>query len=473
MGFRWPTLVSRIGTATAALAFSTAWSIQMLPGARAADDSKGPVPATRPFEVSCGPGRRVVSAVTRPDITSTPVVACSFSQPLCVHAPSSFADKPLLRVLEAAERAARAYRAMGLPQPLPDGNLGGGPEFDIYVVPRLRRAVTIEDGAPTRNVWSLSDQAHAFTLLPPPFDDSGCRISFEVARALGDAICLGLNAGVDAGTLAMASSYLASVVASCDVVELSAVDEFQQHPERSLFVDDATVDDATRAQGSHLFPWFLDDAYGRGGVANVMLGAIALADRRTPPGAWTWVDKPNVVDVLSATMKSHASTFDALLLDFAVARAFGGDRSDGAHLVGTERYGASGRARLEWEVPYNSLPRRLAPRAPIEPTGATYLWVDARGAAPGAGLTFVADWEVPAVFRWSLVKVDQRGASVGRVDVATVFGSTHVERTVVDLDELGGVLVVGVNAGSADRSHPFDPGEQPLMPHGYAVTLFP
>jgi hypothetical protein len=31
--------------------------------------------------------------------------------------------------------------------------------------------------------------------------------------------------------------------------------------------------------------------------------------------------------------------------------------------------------------------------------------------------------------------------------------------------------VVGVNTGSLDRSHPFDPDEQPLMPHSYTVML--
>ena len=38
-------------------------------------------------------------------------------------------------------------------------------------------------------------------------------------------------------------------------------------------------------------------------------------------------------------------------------------------------------------------------------------------------------------------------------------------------DGLAGILVVGVNAGSIDRGHPFDPDETPFMPHAYTVTL--
>ena len=39
--------------------------------------------------------------------------------------------------------------------------------------------------------------------------------------------------------------------------------------------------------------------------------------------------------------------------------------------------------------------------------------------------------------------------------------------------DLAGVLVAGVNTGSVDRAHPFDPDEQPLMPHSYTVMLAP
>jgi hypothetical protein len=148
-----------------------------------------------------------------------------------------------------------------------------------------------------------------------------------------------------------------------------------------------------------------------------------------------------------------------------------GSRSDGKHMVDVERFGDLGRVRFEWSVPYGSLPRRLAPAVPLDPTGMTYLWVDLADAPPGAELTFVADWELPSVLRWSLVKVDKDGVEAGRVDVAGLFGASHVERTVVKLDGLAGVMVVGVNAGSDDRGHPYDPDEEPLMPHSYTVML--
>ncbi len=98
------------------------------------------------------------------------------------------------------------------------------------------------------------------------------------------------------------------------------------------------------------------------------------------------------------------------------------------------------------------------------------MWVDCDGAPPDAELTFVADWELPSIFRWSLIKVDKSGAESGRVDVAGVFGDSHVERTVVGLGDCG-VVDRGSQRRSTDRGHPFDPDEAPFMPHSYTVTL--
>jgi hypothetical protein len=408
-------------------------------------------------------GREAAPARERPDPAAAPVTACSFSEPVCVHAAASVDPGATMWTLRRAEHALRAYRALGFPAPLPDGALGGGPAYDLYLLPGEPAPATVADLVASGDAW---DRASAFTVLPPPSPRSGCEASFSIAQALAHAVGLRIDAGAEAGALSMESSYLASLVAPCESVELAAVDDLQRHPERSFAAGDPDQPD-----GALLFPWFLDDTYGRAGPGRVILALLGLAVQKTPPGSWTWNNEPDVFDVLRATMKDRGSTLDELLLDFAVARAFVGSRSDGAHLSDVERYGDAGRVRFEWAIPFGSLPRRLAPGAPIEATGMTYLWVDLAASPEAAELTFVADWELPSLFRWALVKVDKQGAEVGRVDVAGIYGASHAERTVVGLDGLSGLLVVGVNTGSIDRGHPFDPDEQPLMPHGYTVTL--
>jgi hypothetical protein len=424
----------------------------------------GPPPSNEPRST----GREVVPALSRPAAAATPVVACSFTEAVCIRAAASVAPAAVMETLGAAEHALRAYRALGFPPPLPP--------YDVYLVPAAEAPDTVADLTPTSDGW---DRASAFTVMPPPGPHDGCFTAFAVAQSVAHALALRFDAGAEDGALSMASSYLASLVADCEAVEIPAVDAFQAHPDRSFVAGDPsravmmgeTPKPPAQPDGALLFPWFLDDTLGVGGPGRAMMGLIALSCQRTPPGSWEWKNEPDIFDVLRSTMRDRGSSLDDLLLDFAVARAFVGSRSDGAHIVDVERFGDAGRVRFEWSVPFASLPRRLAPLEPIEPMGMTYVWLDLTGAPPGSEVTLVADWEPPELFRWSLVKVDHDGTEAGRLDVAGIFGETHAEKTLIGLDGLAGVIVVGVNIGSVDRSHPFDPDEQPLMPHGYTVTL--
>lgn len=410
-------------------------------------------------------GREVAPLRARPEAAEAPVVACSFREPVCVHAPAATPPAASLWTLRHAERAIQVYRALGLPGPLPDGALGGGPGFDLYLVPGTEHPVTTIDLLPQgRGI----DRQSAFTVMAPPALPDACEARAAVAHAIAEAICLRFDAGAEEGAIAMTASYLSSIASGCELVDMAAIDDFQRAPERAITAGSAGV-----ADGSLLFPWFLDDAYGRGTPGNVIAALFSIATQRTPPGSWTWNNEPDLFDALRASMKDRGQSLDDLLLDFAIARAFVGSRSDEAHLVDVARFGDMGRVRFEWSVPFTSLTpaRRLAPTLPIDPTGSTYVWLDLEGAPAGAELTFAADWELPSLFRWALLKIDRSGAEAGRVTVAGVYGDGHVERSVVGLDGLAGVLIVGVNAGSVDRSRPFDPDEVPLAPHSYTVTL--
>jgi hypothetical protein len=463
-----PAISGRAASARLAGAFGLAGGLlagALFAGAARADEPP-PIPIGPPAYDEARPtGREVAPPRGRPDAAEAPVTACSFREPVCVHAQEKTPPASTLWTLRWAERALRAYRALGLPPPLPDGALGGSPAFDIYLLPSAGEARTVPDLVPQ---GGGHDRQSAFTILPPPPPPpaAGCAASFTIAQGIAHAVALRFDAGVEDGAASMLASYLASLATDCSVMELAAVDAIQRFPERSLFAGSPDVPD-----GSLLFPWYLDDTYGQGPPGKIIASLVAISAQQTKPGSWEWNNEPDLLDTLRANMKSRSSSLDALLLDFAVSRAFVGDRSDGAHLSGVERFGAMGRVRFEWALPFGSLPRRVAPMRPLEPTGSTYLWVDLAGAPAGAELTFAADWELPSIFRWALVKIDKDGGEAGRVEVAGVYGDGHVERTVVGLDGMAGVLVVGVNGGSFDRGHPFDPDEGPGMPHSYTVTF--
>jgi hypothetical protein len=436
----------------------------LAPSSARADEPPPLVLGPAPSDEIRATGREVAPARARPDAARVPLVACSFRDAVCVHAEAATSPAAILWTLRWAEDALATYRALGLPPPLGDAGLGGSPAHDIYLL-------AAEDG-PTTTTDLIArgpgfDSQSAFTILPPPSAPfTTCFAPNAVAQAIARAVLFRFDAGLEAGTSAMTSTYLASLAAECSLADLAAVDDFQRSPERALtsFAPDAPA-------GSLLFPWFLDDVYGQSTPARVVTTLIAVAAQRTAPGSWEWSNEPDLFDTLRVNTKARASSLDTLLLDFAIARAFVGTRSDGMHLTGTERFGDFGRVRFEWAVPFTSLPRRLAPTRPLDPTGATYLWIDCADAPASAELTFVADWELPSIFRWALVKIDKTGAESGRVDIAGVYGDSHAERSVVGLSGLAGVLVVGINGGSTDRGHPFDPDEAPFMPHSYTVTL--
>jgi hypothetical protein len=396
----------------------------------------------------------------KPPRPSASPVGCSAFEPLCVHLGSFDVPPDAQRILEAAERAFAAYRALGLPRPLPDDRRGGSPAFDLYVEPAIDDPASFADDP--SSVFRF-DRASAYAVVPPVAPGPPCATDAMVARVVAQAILLGLDAATGDGTLAAGSTYLAQVVAPCPALETAAVDLVQRSPERAILRSSRG-----RPSGDLLFPWFLDAAYGAADDGAVFAMLVTAGAQLS---AAELTDEPDVFDVLRRVLPPQGLRLGDVLLDFAVARAFAGTRADGEHLPDSERFGTFGRVRFEWSVPYATLPRRLGPARPIEATGSTYLWLDLADAPSGSGLVFDAAWEVAQVFQWALVRVDAQGREIGRQEVGGVFGNDRAQLTLEDLTDVAGILLVGVNLGGDDRSAPDDPDEPPRE-GGYEVTLY-
>lgn len=430
----------------------------------ARDPRQAPSPAKPGNRPTAPPA---TSATAAPSTSpGEPPRACSFRVPVCVQIAEGVPAWAAAEVFRAAESALSGYRALGLPMPLGDERRGGTSAYDLYLGGTTGPAVTLAD---PETEPRTTDQSAAYTLFPLP-STWGCDLQFEVARHAAEAIFLRADAGAERSMLAAASSYLASIVAPCAAVEAPAVDRFQAEPHRAI-TDLGASGAASPASGNMLFPMYLEENGGSGDPGRLVTSLFAIATQKTDPTSLTWQNEPDTFDALRSSLRFRRDTLDDLLLGFAVDRAFVGDRSDGGHLWATDLYGAAGRVFFEWSIPYASLPRRLAPARPLDPTGATYLWLDLANAPKDAEITFVADWELPAMFRWSLVKIDKSGAESGRIDVAGIVGTSHAERTVIFREELAGLIIVGTFTGSLDRTLPFDPDESPFMPHSYEVTL--
>lgn len=427
------------------------FSVALLAGIAALSSAVGAAHALETPPLPMGP--------TRPAAEGE-LLACSTRRSVCVHAPQTAERARVAEALAAAEGASLALDALGLPRPLLDLDRGGSPAFDIYldaarVTPALGRD---DDGFdPVR------ERATAFLTLAPE-DIAGCRGRHHVASGLARAGLLGLDASTDPATLDLAGEAFAVIAAPCSTLEIETVDTFQRAPERTL-----TGDGITAQPGSWLFSHFLDARYGTGVPGRIAAALVAIGGQRT---ARAPVDEPDPFDALRATQKARGGSLGDTMLDFAVDRAFLGSRDDDAHLPDVAYFGDLGRPRIEWNVAFTSLPRRLAPARPVEALGATYVWLDLQGAPADAEITAVVEWEQPVLFRWTFVKIGKEGSEKGRVDVAPVFGEFRQERTMRDLQDLAGVLMVGVNEGEASRKDPFDPGGPQLAPRSYLLTIY-
>lgn len=406
--------------------------------------------------------------------------ACSLHLPICVGAARSQA-KTAQAVLASAERAWETMTgALGFPAPDVDPDTLAYP---IVLAPNAAELASTRLAA--RDARAVLDRGRAFTVVDPSAK-AGCPLDGAIATALARATLARLSPGADEGVARSTSAYVASLVAPCSLAYAAdAATSFQAHPERAIA--DALGGDPSAiaptwpsppsranllfADGAALFWSRIDWAYTRtpGGIVHATWCATAT---KTPLGEREWWNEPDAFDVLRVSFKDalhSGSTLADLLLDAAVARAFFGAADDGLHQPETATLGEPARVALDWEMPWPDKPHRIAPRAPVMPTGSSYVLIHHAGAPKGARLRVELAWEEHALFRWALVKLDAAGKELARVVVPTRERATEASFTLVDVDAADRILLVGVNAG--DPSYAFDPDDAVWEPHGWLLTV--
>ena len=395
-------------------------------------------------------GRTFESPVARPP--DGVVRVCSFDWPICAHGDSPAAT---LGALATAEAAMSAFSSRSrLPTPMPDAR-GGSPAFDLYLAKT--------DGAPLRVGFEAPtstpvDRAAAFAIVDARLPE-GCARRTAIARGVAMAMLAAVDGGADAGSFGVTSSYLAASATGCWTAALQAVDDAQEHPERAL-VRGADFDDA-----SIVLPLYLEGGFGAG-PPGTLLSALWYGGRQTtPPEATRFHNQPDLWETIRRVGRAKEKRLDEVMLDIAIARAFYGDREDGQHVAESAFAGAFGRVRFDAAWPFRTLPRRVA-FTPLEPTGSTYVWIDLAGAPSDLSLAIHAEWESPVTMRWAVVRVGENGEETSRIEITTERGIRVVERSVLGLGGLAGLVVVGVNIGDLGINEPFRLDEAPYEPHG-------
>lgn len=450
---------SAVAFAIAAAAFARITS--------AAEDGGAPEPRPGPPLIYASPPR-----------IADEVRACSFVVPVCVKTAKSTPGQNVLFAVDAAERAWRMLTGvLGLPPPDVDPQTLA---YDVYLTNDAPHGTFLA----ARDIRSRIDRARAFSVVDARMR-AGCIAEGAIARELARAILFRVAPATDEATAAAQTSALAELVVPCaSAMSADAVDAFQKRPERA--VADALAGDPSAwpgtsspggpldtlfARGASLFWSRIDWAYGKS-PGSIISATWALSPTMTESGARFWNDKPDKFDVLRVSFKgalSTRSTVHDLFLDSAIARAFIGAADDGIHAPESRTFGDAGRLPLDWEIPWPDKPRRIAPRTPVFPTGASYLVVKREGARPGSRLRVEIEWEEHALFRWAFVKLDAQGHELGRVVIGAPERATEAQSTLVDLDGVDRILIVGANVG--DPAYAFDPDDEIWESHAWLLTL--
>jgi hypothetical protein len=395
-------------------------------------------------------GSEVSSPAQRPSPSEVP--GCAFRAPVCVHRGAGVSEAKAALTLVALERAWLDL-SVGLALPPPVDVV------DLYLDARHAELVVGHDPPELGRF----DRARGFCLLgnEPPAE-----LQRSVTLCIGESIALGVDPAETPHLRRAYATHLWHLVGNPTNRDYAALDDIQANPQLAV----ATRERNFSSEGAAIWFDYLENSRGAGAPGTLATSLFASSSGKTDPRSLLWDNAPDMFDVLRHTLATPRAYAD-MMIDFAVTRAFLGDRDDGAHFVQSEWLGTFGRVRFDWSIPLSSLPRRVAPLKPIEPNGAMYLWLDLDRVPDKTELGFRGEWEPPVSFQWTLVLVDAKGAELRRLNAPFVERGTQAELNVVDLSGARGIVVVGTNLGGVDLSHPFDPDYAPFEAHGCTVYL--
>lgn len=412
----------------------------------------------------------------RPELATA---LCSARRPVCLQLPakssllaSSSAQGEALRAFESAYE--RVVIALGLPPPLSDGALGGGPELDLYWTPSsevskpigpLKRAQPRESvgAAPRADVAFLdparlpTDSASAFCTHfgPPPS-------LMEATRCVAHAIAVRLDAAETPALHDAYTAFIAARIAGPSVELETALQRWQTNPQIAALSREPSL--FTSAAQS----WFgfLDETLGASDPALLPTALFALSRQVTSDAHPEWNNEPDVFDVLRRSLDDDGRKWASAWRDFAANRALWGG-------LGQDVHPELPRLSFDWELTYSSLPRKVAAGRALEPLGSAVIDVLLDDIPLGARLGVALDWEEPGAFVWSVLALDRDGRQMNRWDLPYLEREHHLEQTFMNFEGAARLVFVGTNLGGVDLSHPFDPDHEPWEPHAYSLYLTP
>ncbi|MGB5812896.1 MAG: hypothetical protein WBG86_20355 [Polyangiales bacterium] len=350
---------------------------------------------------------------------------------VAVHVPPDTDEATGDAILRALEFARAELDVLGWPAPLPDGSLGGGPELDLYLAPRVSLTQAFTDDLAT---WSFLDRASAFAVMSP--ETPTAAIPACVTAAYAEALLLSMDPAEAPAWRRATAAWLTWEITGRFGCE-DAVFEQQAEPYRS-WVRGA----AAKGAGGAMLLAFLsarhDDSR-----SEFVRDAWLLASQRTWEGRGLRAD-PDLWSAIQTAIERSGDRLLANIEELAIQRWFvgrGRAKSDVIAAIDSD-------ARVPITRSLTRVPTRTVAPRPLESFGSAYLLLPA---GTWAGATQLRAWlEGEYGVRWSFVAVqlDGNGSEIRRVASPTTEATPQAYLP-IDLDEATeSLLLVVTNLSS-------------------------
>ena len=316
---------------------------------------------------------------------------------LAVHADPSVSLRTMRLAVTALERARARLDAMGWPAPISDGDLGGGPEVDLYMTAALPPDAYSDGMTP----WTYLDRASTFVVLNPATPTT--LLGACVTAAYAEALLMSMDPAEARTWRRATAAWLTWELTGqfgCD----EAVTRQQAEPYRS-WVGGAAGDGAGGALWLAYLSARHDTVLGR-----FVRDVWGLASQRTWEGTGLRAD-PDLWSAIETAVEQSGDRLLDNIEELAVLRWFVG-RGDPSNAVVAA---IDDDARVPISRQMKRLPTRVIAPEPLESFGSAYVVMDAEVWGDTAHLRAWLQGEYGV--RWSFVAVqlDERGNEIRRI----------------------------------------------------------
>lgn len=357
---------------------------------------------------------------------------------LAVHGTRGVPGAALEAALAGASRMADSLRVRAFDRPFGDGDLGGGPELDFYLVGDLGAPYRIGSDGPRPYAYLDGIIAHVLVDASMPRE----RIEACAAEAYADALLAELDPAESPSWRRAVAQYLAWLVDGSFDACTDDVGEAQRAPHTGFTAHDGPHAGALFLAMQSLANDRADAAYVRETWNMARQRTWEGGDLRASPDVWEAIGT-------TATLLRHS--LDALVVDAAVARSYVGVPAleRGSPFLALGGLGEDHATPYAFVARWNALPIRTAPHAPpLARTGSAYTRVDVAESRRGDRLRVFLRGE--ASTRWALVAIaiDASGKASSRVD-APIRERAWDAYLTLELEGASTVIVVVTNLGAA------------------------